>query len=255
MSHKQSIWMPFYIGDYLRDTMHLAREDHGSYILLILAYWVNQGPLRDDDRFLAGTAKCTLKLWVKSSRAVMLQYFTVEGGLWHHKRIDKELEVARGQSQKQSENARKRWGKRGMPPHQSGIALACANDMPNACPSQSPSQVHSLPEVAWPAWAEWWLHCQKIGLAAEWKARDEWEKQESKHWRGIEQWQNHANRVKAWWEADGRPMKSKGNQHGTRKQNHSEVDRNAGTTNAGRAEEYEGAAAKTLLRMPQQPPT
>jgi hypothetical protein len=63
-------------------------------------------------------------------------------------------------------------------------------------------------EVAWPSWEQWWGYCNLIGMVAEWKARDEWQKQESRRWAGIHQWQRHAERVKGWWEADGRPMQS-----------------------------------------------
>ena len=36
---KTGIWMPVYIGDYLRDTQDLSAEEHGVYFLLLMHYW------------------------------------------------------------------------------------------------------------------------------------------------------------------------------------------------------------------------
>jgi len=48
--------MPWHIGDYLGDTMHLTTLEHGAYCLLIMHYW-RTGPLPNDDRMLADLAK------------------------------------------------------------------------------------------------------------------------------------------------------------------------------------------------------
>lgn len=73
------------------------------------------------------------------------------------------------------------------------------------------------PEIAFPSWEEWWAYSQRIGLGAEWKARDEWQKQESKQWAGIQKWQAHASRVRTWWESDGRPMQPRSKKPGKNK--------------------------------------
>lgn len=88
-------WMPLYIGDYLADTLHLTREQHGSYLLLIFALWRAGGSIPDDDRRLAAIAKTSPKEW-KADRATLEEFFVVEDGVWRHKRVDAELAAAQG---------------------------------------------------------------------------------------------------------------------------------------------------------------
>ena len=79
-------WMPFYVGDYLRDTRRLNAAEHGAYLLLIMEYWT-AGSLPDDDSQLARIACMTPSEW-KRSRPIVQAFF--QDG-WHHKRIDAEL--------------------------------------------------------------------------------------------------------------------------------------------------------------------
>ena len=86
--------MPFYPGDYLKDTMHLNTQEHGAYFLLLLAYWCNGGPLAADDKTLKSITK--LDDWT-STKATIAKFFIEENGTWRHKRIDTELSEARDQ--------------------------------------------------------------------------------------------------------------------------------------------------------------
>lgn len=95
MRRKPDAWMPLYIAKYLGDTMELTTEQHGAYLLLIMAYWMRQGrPLPDSDQVLAAITKTELKRWKKSTRAVVSKYFRIEGGFWHQKRADSEVSRA-----------------------------------------------------------------------------------------------------------------------------------------------------------------
>ena len=85
---KRNAWMPFYIGDYLRDTSRLSTEQHGAYLLLTMDYWVN-GPLPDDDAALGMIARMTPGGW-KRMRNVLESFFQVKDGRWNHRRIDRE---------------------------------------------------------------------------------------------------------------------------------------------------------------------
>jgi len=93
MARKPDAWMPFHIGDYLKDTQHLTRDQHGAYFLLLLAYWSNGGPIRADDKALAAIAKATPPEW-RRLRPVMASFFSERDGYWHQKRADAELAKA-----------------------------------------------------------------------------------------------------------------------------------------------------------------
>lgn len=106
-------WFPFYIADYQADTMHLTRDQHGAYFLLMMAYYRRERGLPDDDTYLAGVAKATKHEW-KRLRPVMAEFFTVKDGIWWHKRI--ETEIAQLETRKNFQRkagkagARSRWG-------------------------------------------------------------------------------------------------------------------------------------------------
>lgn len=137
MKPKRDAWFPFYVGDYLRDTPHLTAEQHGAYLLLILAYWP-KGPLPDDDGMLSSIAKVSLAVW-KRMRPIIAAFFQVHDGQWHHKRIDKERGRAFGITELRSiagrEGAERRWQRDSKP-----IANAIAEPMANAKQSDAPSQ-------------------------------------------------------------------------------------------------------------------
>lgn len=93
MARKPDDWMPLQIGPYLADTTHLTRDQHGAYLLLLMAYWRRGGPLPADDARLAAIAKATPAEWRKI-KPVLLEFFREEDGAWHQKRADEELEKA-----------------------------------------------------------------------------------------------------------------------------------------------------------------
>jgi uncharacterized protein YdaU (DUF1376 family) len=91
---KPDQFMPLDVRAYLGDTMHLSRDQHGAYMLLLMAYWMRGGPLVDNDRELAAIAKAHLPEWRKLRLAVA-PFFQIKDGLWVHKRGEKELTRAR----------------------------------------------------------------------------------------------------------------------------------------------------------------
>jgi len=86
-------FMPFYIGDYLRDTQHLTTEEHGIYLLLLMACWT-RGALPDDRRQLSSIAKLRSRKWPVCRHILHAFFVRTADGFWHQKRVDKERQKA-----------------------------------------------------------------------------------------------------------------------------------------------------------------
>jgi uncharacterized protein YdaU (DUF1376 family) len=85
--------MMLWTDAYLADTTHLRVEEHGAYLLLLMAAWrAKDGALADNDQFLARVCRCTPERWRSKFRPVMEPFFTIAGGLWTQKRLLKERE-------------------------------------------------------------------------------------------------------------------------------------------------------------------
>lgn len=140
---KPDVWMPLYIGDYLSDTMHLTTEQHGAYLLLIMAYWKNGGALPASDAQLAAICRMPVDAW-SNARAVLENFFdTTQEGKWVSKRVEKEMQAA-GQKkaqavQKAANAAAARWNKISV--DAPSIPQAMPEYMLEDCPSPSPSPI------------------------------------------------------------------------------------------------------------------
>lgn len=109
---KADTWMPFYVGDYLADTLTLTTRQHGAYLLLILACWKGGGFVPNDDETLAAITKLGLKEW-QHDKPKLARYFHVSTERWTHDRVERELADALRHSQAASNAGRrgaaKRW--------------------------------------------------------------------------------------------------------------------------------------------------
>ncbi|HEY9081483.1 YdaU family protein [Magnetovibrio sp.] len=106
------IWMPTFIGDYLKETMMLSTVEHGAYSLLRIAYWQAGGALPDDDEVLRNISKTSSHVW-KKIRPKIAKLFSVENGMWKHAQLDQEyaraLENKKKNTQRAKNAAEARW--------------------------------------------------------------------------------------------------------------------------------------------------
>ena len=92
MSEEEKVdaFMPLWIGAYLADTLKFTTLQHGAYILLLMAYWRDRTPLKDDDDELRSIAKLERTEW-RRNRPVLAAKFRIADGVWWHKRVEQEL--------------------------------------------------------------------------------------------------------------------------------------------------------------------
>lgn len=148
MSSKTDAWMPLWIGAYLADTQHLTRNEHGGYLLMLMAYWRTGGPLQDDDKRLAAIVKATPKEW-KALRPVLAEFFTVADGVWSHKRVEAELAASMVRKEKAASKAQAaaqaRWERSSSNAPSNAPSIACSSPQAllEQCPTPSPSSISS----------------------------------------------------------------------------------------------------------------
>lgn len=105
---KPDAWMPMFVADYAADTSRLSLEQHGAYLLLIFDYWRN-GPPPDDDAVIARILGVERREWFRL-RPVISRFFVIEDGTWRHKRVEVELQKARGNKASGANGGASKWG-------------------------------------------------------------------------------------------------------------------------------------------------
>lgn len=86
-------FMQLYVADYLGDTQHLTTEQHGAYLLLLMAMWRADGFLPNDPRKLARIARVNPRRWATIADDVM-EFFDEQDGQLTQKRLQQEREKA-----------------------------------------------------------------------------------------------------------------------------------------------------------------
>lgn len=138
--------MPFYTDAYLADTQDLSTEEHGAYVLLLMAAWRTPScALPDDDERLARMVKVGTKKWRKL-RPILLRFFHIEDGMWVQKRLSKEREKAAAQSRSASEKASKRWHGRDDGNRAANATSVAANGLENRDNADAAAYYRHMPD-------------------------------------------------------------------------------------------------------------
>ena len=99
-------WMAFYVRDYIANTPLLSLEEHGAYLLLMCHYW-EHGNIPASAGLLHKVCRCTTDAERGACDGVVAQYFTLDGDVLRHERIDEELAKVVQISEKRAKAAKK----------------------------------------------------------------------------------------------------------------------------------------------------
>lgn len=150
MNPKADIWFPFYVGDYLADTLHLTPAEHGAYLLILCHQW-RKGHM--DAQELRAVTRMDGDAW-SIAEARLKQFLSIDdAGLFFSRRLDEEkgdwTEKRRKSVEKAAKAAKARWDRvRERKAKESSFdapsiapqdATAHAQPLLKPCPSPSPS--------------------------------------------------------------------------------------------------------------------
>ena len=91
--------------DFFGDTKGMNGFEQGVYALLIGNYFINRGPLPDDNDRLARMTQLSEEQWL-SVRPAIAPKFRIRDGLWRHSRIDRDLVEKEEEHKAKSEGAK-----------------------------------------------------------------------------------------------------------------------------------------------------
>jgi uncharacterized protein YdaU (DUF1376 family) len=146
VSEKVDIFMPLFVADYLADTTDLTAEEHGAYLLLLMAAWRQGGILENSPHRLARAARVPAERWPAVWEAIE-RFFDVDELTVTQGRLMEELTRAREQKAAASER-----GKRGAAArHHAGAMLkqvtSTAQALEQVCSPPSPSEKEPSPRA------------------------------------------------------------------------------------------------------------
>ena len=95
--------MPVFVDSYLADTTHLSTEEHGAYLLLLMAMWQRNGSVPDDDKDNARMTGLSLTKW-KRTKIRLANLLQIEGGEITQKRLKKEYKYVQEKREKNKQN-------------------------------------------------------------------------------------------------------------------------------------------------------
>jgi uncharacterized protein YdaU (DUF1376 family) len=110
--------MPVFTDALIGGTTHLTAEEFGAYLLILFAYWRNNGvPFANDDRRLARIARVSTYRWTSKIRPAIVGFFDLSEGAWFQKRLDKEFKfVSKTRAVNEAKSRRRaKWRKKRKP--------------------------------------------------------------------------------------------------------------------------------------------
>lgn len=200
---KTDVFMPLFIGDYLRDTSDLDAEEHGAYLLILIAMWTSDGSLAIDR--LDRVARVSKRRWPEVWGAIS-RFFDIDVGRIKQRRLTRELAVAKARR----ESARRNGLSGGRHKREPNLPdTRQVNRPPNpgetSSPSPSPSQREEKKQIAadaaglpYPdAFESLWIGCDRKG--SKFDAHKAWVKVGRPEWgMVVSSWKRYVASLEEW---------------------------------------------------------
>ena len=104
--------LPLWTDAYLAECAHLTDEEHGRYLLLLIAMWRSaECRLPNDDEWLARRFRRAAEDIRAQFRPLIREFCQTTGNWITQKRLTREMEYVRSKSKQRSEAAKSRWNK------------------------------------------------------------------------------------------------------------------------------------------------
>lgn len=133
-------WIPFYVADFVADTLDLSPAEIGMYMLLTAHYYQTRKPLDASASVLHRICRCTNDADKDAVARVIARFFVFQVDSYHQSRIDKELLKQSEIRGKRTKAAEVRWK----------VANANASDLHMHVHTQSQSQSQKKKEPSAP---------------------------------------------------------------------------------------------------------
>lgn len=102
--------LPLFTDAYLADCGHLNDEEHGRYLLLLIAIWRAPGcRIPNDDTWLARHFRRSIDETEALFRPLIAEFCQTDGNWISQKRLRRERAYLEERSRKQSDRAKARW--------------------------------------------------------------------------------------------------------------------------------------------------
>lgn len=98
---------PLWVDAFLRDTQHLAADEVGAYMLILMVMWSREScDYPDDDHRLARVCRVSLRLWKSRLGPALRPFFQSASGALVSKRLREEAAYVERQCKAQSDRKR-----------------------------------------------------------------------------------------------------------------------------------------------------
>lgn len=139
---------PLWVDAFQRDTQHLAADEVGAYMLILMAMWTRETcDFPDDDRRLAAVSRVSTRLWKSRIGPVIREFLTAENGSLVSQRLRKEAAYTERQCTEQSNRKKGEKTPKALKRNKQASTADISTDATTDIPAEQPTQLPNYPTV------------------------------------------------------------------------------------------------------------